>query len=87
VPSREEFERLRPRFVGAYRPQSTISWVIDEPSSPESPSSEIAATSASVVQLNRDRQSIEGKPTIYQCHDFACDQPLVGDDAEAWLNV
>jgi uncharacterized protein YyaL (SSP411 family) len=80
VTSHEEFERLRPRFVGAFRPQSTISWVIGEPSSSES-----ASSSAFVVQLNRDRQAIDGEPTIYQCHDFACDQPLVGDDAEAWL--
>ena len=87
VTSREEFKRLRPRFVGAYRPQSTISWVIGEASSAETPSSwETPSSAETIVQLNRGRQAIDGKPTIYQCHDFACDQPLVGEEAEASLH-
>ncbi len=74
VPDQQTMEQLRPRYFMRYRPNTITSWVVGEPDS-------------NVVSLNHDRKPVGGKPTIYCCQGFVCDQPLVGDDALQWLET
>ena len=74
VPDPTTQQRLRASFLRSFRPHDTLSWVVGSP-----------ADEASLVALNRDRTAVDGQPTIYQCRDFSCDRPLVGPDADAWL--
>jgi hypothetical protein len=67
--------RLRPRFLRQFRPYATLSWVVG-----------LAPESGPVVALNQQRQAIDGLPTLYQCRNYSCRQPLVGDAAERWLD-
>jgi uncharacterized protein YyaL (SSP411 family) len=73
VPDQQTLEKLRPRFFGRYRPQASVSW-------------QVGQSALSSIVLNKDRNPVDGKPTIYNCRGFVCDQPLVGDDAMQWLN-
>ncbi len=69
VPDRETMAAWRTRFLSRYRPHATLSWVIGQ-----------APKSGPVASLNHAREVIDGKPTLYRCQNFSCDQPLVGDE-------
>jgi uncharacterized protein YyaL (SSP411 family) len=64
----------RRQLHSQYRPGTTLSWVMGDP-----------AESEAVIPLNQQRGSIDGVPTLYRCRDFACDAPLVGDQAIEFL--
>ena len=74
VANTEELEDLRAAFVGPFRPHSTLSWVVGD--SPQS---------GPVVSLNHGCETIDGKPTLYQCSDFTCQPPIHGNALEQWL--
>jgi uncharacterized protein YyaL (SSP411 family) len=74
VPDLQTQRRLRTEFLRDFQPHDTRSWVVGKPGGNATP-----------VVLNRDRVAVDDLPTIYQCHDFSCDRPLVGADAEKWL--
>ncbi|WP_372717144.1 thioredoxin domain-containing protein [Novipirellula sp.] len=69
VPDRETMVAWRTRFLSRYRPHATLSWVIGQ-----------APESGPVASLNHAREVIDGKPTLYRCQNFSCDQPLIGDE-------
>jgi uncharacterized protein YyaL (SSP411 family) len=65
---------LRPAFLAPFRPHSTVSWVVGD-----------APESGPVVALNRDRDSVGGQPTLYQCSHFTCQQPIQDEALDQWL--
>lgn len=70
----ETMESFRPRFLKPLRPHATLSWVVGDGSSEE------------MMALNKDRAAVDGQPTLYQCRDFACQRPIVGEDVDRWLS-
>jgi uncharacterized protein YyaL (SSP411 family) len=72
----EAMSRFRPRLMKAFRPHATISWVIGD-----------APDSGPMIALNRNRGAIGGEPTLYVCRDFACEQPIIGQEVDRWLDV
>ncbi|MDB4749642.1 thioredoxin domain-containing protein [Rubripirellula sp.] len=74
VADNEELVRIRPAYFAVYRPHAALSWVVGQ-----------APESGSVVALNRGRDAIDGKNTLYRCEDFSCDQPLRNHEVEQWL--
>ncbi|WP_442509791.1 thioredoxin domain-containing protein [Novipirellula sp. SH528] len=68
VPDVETMTAWRAQFLGHYRPHATLSWVIGQ-----------APESGPVASLNRGREVIDGKPTLYRCQNFTCERPLTGD--------
>jgi hypothetical protein len=75
VPDENELRRVRSRFLRPYRPDLTRCWVVGTQNSATAP-----------IELMRDRLAIDGKLTVYRCHDFRCELPLVGAEAESWLD-
>jgi hypothetical protein len=75
VEDMETMTSLRSRFLKAFRPHATLSWVIGD-----------APDSGLMIALNQHREAIGGEPTLYVCRDYACDQPIVGEDVERWWN-
>ena len=71
----ETISKLRPRFLRTFRPHATLSWAVGEQDD-----------SGTMVALNEHRVAIDGEPTLYQCRDFACQKPIVGEEVERWLS-
>ena len=70
----ESMARLRPQFLKSFRPHATVSWVVGD-----------APETGPMAALNQQREVIDGQPTLYQCRDFDCQKPMVGEEAERWL--
>ncbi len=66
---------IRPCFLKRFRPNATLSWVVGD-----------APQSGPVVSLNRNREPIDGGPTLYVCADFVCQRPLGGDELRLALD-
>jgi uncharacterized protein YyaL (SSP411 family) len=69
VPDDETRIRIRTKYFKQYRPHVTLSWV-----------SEASNPSSSVFPINENRTLIQGQATYYRCQNFACDQPVVGEE-------
>jgi uncharacterized protein YyaL (SSP411 family) len=69
----ETMESFRPRFLKPLRPHATLSWVVGD------------GGSEATMALNKDREAVDGQPTLYHCRDFACQRPIVGADVDRWL--
>lgn len=63
---------LRTSFLRTFRPNATLSWAIDQ-----MPQSSIA--------INQARATVDGEPTLFECRNFSCQQPLTGEDTLRWL--
>jgi uncharacterized protein YyaL (SSP411 family) len=70
----DEVARLRSTYLKRFRPHATYSWVVEE-----------APGDGPVAVLNQHKDVLEGEPTLYRCHNFSCNQPLVGGPAVTWL--
>ena len=74
VADAETLARLRPSFFSTYRPHASLSWVVGQ-----------APESGCLAALNRGRSAVEGRPTLYRCNHFSCDQPISQQALDDWL--
>ena len=74
VADNEELSRIRPEFFAAYRPRTTLAWVVGQ-----------APESGPAVALNQGRVAVDGEPTLYRCQNFSCDQPIRKEELRQWL--
>ena len=72
----ETLARLRPSLFAHYRPHGSFSWVVGQ-----------APESGPLVALNCGRHAVDGKPTLYRCNHFACDQPIRQQALDEWLGL
>jgi uncharacterized protein len=63
----ENASPLRRLYHQAYRPHTTLSWVIGE-----------APETGPVQWLNANKHPLGDEPTLYVCRDYRCEQPLTG---------
>ncbi len=71
-----EVGQWRGKCLRRFRPRATFSWVVGD-----------APEGGPVVALNQHKVVVGGEPTLYRCENFACDQPLCGQEAMSWLTA
>ena len=76
VADAETLARLRPSFFSTYRPHGSLSWVVGQ-----------APESGCLVALHRGRPAVDGRPTLYRCNHFSCDQPISQQALDEWLGL